>query len=412
MVDRMVRMGMGVFVGAWVARYLGPPQFGSLSFALSFVALFGTVGTLGLETIVARDVARAPSETAEILGTAFALRAWGSTLAPLLAFATICLIQPNDRTTLLLVGLLSTGLIFQAFDAIDSYFQSQVKSKLTVWAKNSAFLLATCIRVLLVHARAPLWSFAAAQVVESALGAIGLLISYRWIGGRPSAWRVQKWRAIQMLRQSWPVILSGMAVVIYMRIDMVMLKQMKGDTAVGIYATATRLSEVWYFIPVAIVSSVSPSIIRAKNNPTIYYQRIERLFSLMTMMALVIGAGIAFGSGWIVHVLYSDEYSAAAPVLAVHVWASVFVFLGVAQGPWNMSEDLMKLSFYRTLAGALVNVLLNLILIPKYSVMGAAVATVVAYAVAAVFANAFNIRTRPIFFLQMRSFIPRRLRNP
>ncbi len=183
MADRVVRMGMGVFVGVWVARYLGPSQFGNLSFAVSFVALFGTIGTLGLESIVARDIVRDPADTPEILGTAFTLRAWGSILAPLLAFATIRLIQPNDRTTLLLVGLLSVGLLFQAFDTIDSYFQSQVKSKLTVLAKNSAFLLAFGVRVLLINAKAPLWSFAAAQVAELGLGAIGLLVGYRWSGG-------------------------------------------------------------------------------------------------------------------------------------------------------------------------------------------------------------------------------------
>jgi PST family polysaccharide transporter len=184
---------------------------------------------------------------------------------------------------------------------------------------------------------------------------------------------------------------------------------MQGDRAVGIYATATRISEVWYFIPVAIVSSISPTIIRSKDNPKLYYGRIGNLFALMSALALIGGAGIALCSQWIIHFLYSNAYDAAAPVLAVHVWASLFVFLGVAQDPWNVSENLLTLAFYRTLVGAVTNVLLNLVLIPKYSAMGAAIATVVSYGIAGVFANAFDARTRPIFYLQMKSLLPHKL---
>jgi PST family polysaccharide transporter len=281
-----------------------------------------------------------------------------------------------------------------------------VQAKLTVWAKNSAFLVAAAIRVLLIHWGAPLWSFAAAQLAELALGAVGLTTLYHWRGGRVTLWRARGRRALQLLSESWPVILTGMAIMVYMRIDMVMLKLMQGDDAVGLYATATRISEVWYFVPVAIVSSVSPSIIRAKDEPRIYYERIRKLFSVMSFIALLIGTVIALSSKWIVHVLYADAFSAAAPVLAVHIWASLFVFLGVAQGPWNVSQNLLRLGFYRTLAGAICNVVLNLLLIPKLSAMGAAIATVVSYAIAGVFANALDARTRPIFVMQVRSILP------
>ena len=411
MIDRVLRMGLGVLVGVLVARYLGPTEYGILSFALSFIALFGTVTTLGLESVVARDIIREGSAAPQILGTAFTLRICASVLAPWLVIATIRWIQPYDSTTLALVSLLSLGMIFQAFDTIDSYFQAQVRSRLTVWAKNSAFLLTAGVRLWLIHAGAPLWTFAAAQVAELALGAIGMIIAYRWTGGRMSLWRAQKDRAFRLLQQSWPVMLTGMAIMIYMRIDMVMLKVMQGDRAVGIYATATRISEVWYFVPITIVSSVSPAIIRAKNNPSLYYERIGKLFSLMTLIACVGGACIALSSRWIIHALYSNAFSAAAPILAVHVWASIFVFLGVAQDPWNVSENLLRLGFYRTLAGAVTNVLLNLLLIPQLSAMGAAIATVISYSIAGVFANAFDLRTRPIFILQLRSLLPSSLWN-
>jgi polysaccharide transporter, PST family len=408
MVDRIVRMGMGLFVGVWVARYLGPAQFGSLNFAIAFVALIGSMATLGLDGIVVREVLHNAGDTHEILGTTLALRSTGGLLAAGVSIAAVWLIQPHDREALLLVSILSLTLVFQAFDTIDSFFQSQVRSKITVWAKNGAFLVFAAIRVSLIYARAPLWAFASALAGEVVLGAGGLAIGYRLSGGRMLSWRSSKKRAGYLLQQSWPVIFSAMAIMVYMRLDTVMLKVMKGDFAVGMYSAATKVSEVWYFIPVAIVSSVSPAIMRAKDDPKLFYGRLRKLFSLMTLSACVIGTIVALASHAIIRILYSHSYSDAAPVLAVHVWASVFVFLGVAQSPWDISKNMLKLSLYRTLAGAVINVAMNLYLIPRYSAMGAAIATVVSYAISGVFANALSARTRPIFYMQMKSFIPAR----
>jgi len=408
MVDRIVRMGMGLFVGVWIARYLGPVEFGSLNFALAFVALFSTASTLGLESIIVREVLHNSAETNEILGTSLALRSVGGLFSVAVSIATLKLIQPHDHQALLLVSILSLTLLVQAFDTIDSFFQSQVKSRITVWAKNLAFLVFAAARVALIHAKAPVWTFAAAYTSEIVLGAISLAIGYRLAGGRMFAWRVSKTKAIYLLKHSWPVIFSGLAIMVYVRLDMIMLKIMKGDFEVGLYSAATRVSEVWYFIPTAIVSSVSPAIMKVKDDPELFYGRLRKLFSMMTLTACVIGSVVAFSSHMIIHVLYSDAYSRAAPVLAVHVWASVFVFLGVAQSPWNLSKNLLKLSLYWTLAGAVINACINLVLIPKYGAMGAAIATVFSYAVAGVFANVFNARTRPIFYMQLKSFIPTR----
>jgi len=406
MFDRIVRMGMGLFVTVWIARYLGPVQFGSLNFAIAFVALFGTLATLGLDGIVVRELLHTAGETYETLGTTFALRFGGGLLALAVSIATLFLIQFHDRQALLLVSILSLTLVFQAFDTIDLFFQSQVRSKITVWAKNGAFLVFAAIRVALIHAKAPVSAFAAAMAGEAALGAAGLILGYRLSKGRMLSWRSSKTRAVHLLHQGWPVVLSGMAIMVYMRLDTVMLKTMQGDFAVGLYAAATRVSEVWYFIPMAIVSSVSPAIMRVKDDPELFHSRLRNLFSLMTISALVIGSVVALASRAVIRVLYSHAYSGAAPVLAIHIWASVFVFLGVAQSPYDLSKNLLKFSLYRTVTGAVINVAMNLYLIPRYSAIGAAIATVVSYAISGVFANVFFEKTRPIFHMQMSSILP------
>jgi PST family polysaccharide transporter len=340
------------------------------------------------------------------MGSALALRVGGSFLALLVSVMSVKLIEPHDPMALLLVGIVATGLVFQAFDTIDSYFQSQVQSKLTVWAKNAAFLLIAGLRIFLIQIKAPVWTFAVAGVAELALGAIGLIIAYSMVGGNLLKWRTSLRKSADLLIQGWPLILSGMTIMIYMRIDTVMLKVMQGDAAAGLYAAATKISEVWYFIPSAIVTSVSPAIMRSKSNPELYYKRLRTLFSTMILTSVTIGSCIALASHWIVEHLYSGAYTKAGPVLAVHIWASVFVFLGVAQSPWDVSENLLKLSLYRTTAGAVANVTINLFLIPRYSAMGAAIATVVSYAISSTIANAFDARTRPIFLLQLKSFVP------
>ena len=408
MVDRVVRMGMGLFVGVWTARYLGPAQFGSLNFAVAYIALFGSVATLGLDGLVVREVLHHPEDRHEILGTTLALRATAGLLAAVASIAVLCLIQPHDRQALLLVSIYSVTLVFQAFDTIDAFFQSQVQSKITVWAKNGAFLVVAAIRVALIYTKAPVWAFVSALAGEVVLGAVGLVLGYRLSGGEIFSWRRNRKRAAQLLQQSWPIIFSSMAIMVYMRLDMVMLKMMQGEFAVGLYAAATRISEVWYFIPLAIVSSVSPAIMRAKDDPDLFYGRLRKLFSLMTLSACTIGTIVALLSGTIVRILYSNSYRGAGPVLAVHVWASVFVFLGCAQSPWDITKNLLKLSMFRTALGAVINVAMNLYLIPRYSAMGAAIATVVSYAISGVFANVFSARTRPIFYMQIRSFVPQR----
>ena len=158
----------------------------------------------------------------------------------------------------------------------------------------------------LIYVKAPVWCFAAAYSGEIALSAVGLVLGYRLSGGRISAWRSSRARAVYLLEQSWPVIFSGMAIMIYMRLDMVMLKLMQGNFAVGLYSAATRVSEVWYFIPIAIVSSVSPAIMRAKCDPELLYGRMRKLFSLMTMTACVIGSMVASTSPAIIRILYSS----------------------------------------------------------------------------------------------------------
>ena len=177
--------------------------------------------------------------------------------------------------------------------------------------------------------------------------------------------------------------LAGLAVTLYMRIDVVMLQEIVGDREVGIYAAATRISEIWYFLPGIIVASVSPAIIKAHSADSgKYISKLKQLYFVMTWMAIGIALPLSFLSGAMVSLLFGNDFAEAAPVLAIHLWASVAVFLGVASSQYLLVENLQKISFYRTLIGLVVNVILNLMLIPDMGAKGAAIATVISYFVA------------------------------
>lgn len=405
--DKVLRMGVGLLVGVWVARYLGPQQFGLLSFATAFIGLFGAVAGLGLQSIVVRDIVRDPTCKEETLGTAAVLQLAGGVLAYGLILGTIFLLRPDDALAKWLVAILGSMMLFKASEVAMYWFESQVLSKYTVWVQNGSFLAFAAVKVALIMGNAPLLAFAWATMAEAALVALLLLAMLGIHGPRLRKLKVSLARAKVLLADSWPLMLSGIAIMVYMKIDQIMLGQMLGDQAVGIYSAATRISEVWYFIPMMIVASVFPAILEAKKqSEALYHQRLQRLYDLMVWLAVAVALPMTFLAGPLVNLLYGAAFSEAGTVLAIHIWASVFVFLGVASSQWYVAENRQILSFQRTLLGAVINVVLNYLIIPIYGATGAAYATVLAQASVGLLFDIFQKETRLMFLMKIKSFNP------
>jgi O-antigen/teichoic acid export membrane protein len=212
-----------------------------------------------------------------------------------------------------------------------------------------------------------------------------------------------------MLKNSWPLILSGIAVSLYMRIDQIMIKEILGEREVGLYSAAVRLSEAWYFVPVIIASSLFPAILNArKADREIFNKRLQRLYSTMVYLAIGVALPVTLVSESVVTTLYGVHYQDAGIILSIHIWAGLFVGLGVVNGQWFLAENLQSLATRNTLIGAAANVALNYIFIPIYGVMGAASATFISYGISAYFSLLFNVKTRDRFFAISRSFILRK----
>lgn len=377
-VDKVIRLGVGLFVSVWVARYLGPEKFGILSYAIAYVALFTAFAKLGLDSVVVRNIVRDPSHKEEILGTAFILKIIGGVLTLLLTVGVISLIRPDEVLTRWLVGIIAAGMTFQAFDTIDFWFQSQIQSKYTVYAKNGSFLVISMVKVALIFLNAPLIAFAWAGLAEVILGSIGLVIVYKVKGYYLKAWSSNLIQVRNLLKDSWPLILSGLLIMIYMRIDQVMLGELTTNKDVGIYSASVYLVEFWYFIPMAITVSVFPVIVESKSlGKNIYDLRMQRLYDLMVWMAVIVALLVSIFSQQIIEMLYGNKYNGAAPVLAIQAWMTTMMFFNVARGKWLLSEGRMKDIMLLNSIAALLNIAGNYFLIPLYGAVGASVASLI-----------------------------------
>jgi len=258
----------------------------------------------------------------------------------------------------------------------------------------------------LLYMGAPLLAFACAASAEIALGAIGLLVTYQRLGHIILKLRGGLVRARTLLAGSWPLMLSSLGVWVYMRVDQLMLGTMADDRTLGIYSAAVRLAEAWYFVPMVIVSSVFPSIVQLKNqDPHLYYQRVQKLFNLMSALSYAVVIPTSFLAGPIITLLFGPSYLEAAPILLVLMWSGLFVSLGVAREAWIVTEGLAPFSLATTIVGAVCNVALNLLLIPRYGAMGAAVATLVAQWAAVSLSTLFRHETRPVFRMQAKAVL-------
>ena len=401
--ERALRIAVSLFVGIYVARYLGPERFGLLSYALSFVGIFVALATLGLDEVVVRELIKTPEQREKILGTSFLLKLVGT----LLMWAAILVAIPrteNDLQTNILIIIIAFGTVFQAFNVIDLNFQAKVKSKYVVHAQFIQLIISSIVKIILVVNEAPLIWFASVYSLDVIVLAMGLVFAYLYNGDNIFSWKWSFETSKYLLHDSWPLILAGVVISVYMKIDQVMIKEMLGAKEVGLYAAAVKLSEAWYFIPMAIASSLFPAIINAKvYQKEVYYQRLQKLYDLMVWIAIAIALPTTFLSTLVVEFLYGKEYLGSSSVLIIHIWTAVFVFLGVASSKYLLAENFIKKTFYRTFIGALLNIIMNYYLIGIIGIQGAAISTLVSHFFAAYFYDILDKDLRIMFIMKTKS---------
>ncbi|MEH6889049.1 flippase [Bacillus sp. JJ864] len=411
--DKVFTMVIGVFVMALVARYLGPERYGLYNYALAFVTLFTALSTLGLETLSIKSIVHQEEEEGTILYTSLVLRVIGGTFLTFLTSVIIRLFAPNEPLVHLLVMIMSFTMIIKSLEVIEYWIQAHQKSKISSLIRMGAYVFSALLKVAFVFLEGSLFHLALIYMSDALIVGIALVIAYFKNRTSYTKWKFKFQYAKKILSQSWYLILSGLMVTLYMQVDKVMLGSMlTNKKELGMYSAASQIANMWYFVPLAVITSFQPIIMKKKlETHEKYINAMQTLYSIVAWIGIVFGLFIILFSDFIVSILYGQEYNHAADIITVSVWAGTFATLGSARSIWLLVENLQKYTLFYTLVGLVINVGLNYLLIPTYGGFGAAFATLIAQIFANVFALALFKKTRISSIMIIRAFSPKYLFN-
>lgn len=387
---QMFSLLISFFVGAWLARYLGPENYGVFNYAISFAGLFGFIAPLGVDAILSRDLVVHPEKRDELMGTAFGLKLIGGIIAFLSASLAAYFLETSYLIKIIVV-IFSFNFVLSSFNIISTFFSSNVESKKNVKVLFFSSLIAAILKIALITFRVGIIWLSVILLLEFAIQSIGFISSYKKDNLLIKKWRFNKVLAGSILKKSWFLMLASAAAFIYLKIDQVMIGKMMSATDVGLYAAAVKLADIWYFIPGIICASLFPAIINAKKiSDKIYRNRLNNLYWFMFVASILIALPITLFSRSLISFIFGFQYIGASSILQIYVWAGVGMFLGIAVNQYLLSENMMKTIFVLSFLTMTVNVMLNLILIPYLGLNGAALATLVSYLITPLFVFTFG----------------------
>ncbi|MCB5195591.1 flippase [Deefgea salmonis] len=378
--EKIIRMFSGVIVGLWIARYLGPSQYGMYTFALAWVSLFNAIAWFGVGENVIRNLVREEGSEGELMGAAFAIRLFGSILAGVLAIAGILITHGNDLLLVKLVIFMSLAIPFAEMPAgIFLFFQSKLDVAKPVMAQNIIRILAAIFRIILVIGAFELIWFGFAILIESALICASLFLLYKIYGGKISTWRYRLSSIVLMLRQGAPIALASLVGSLSARTDQLMLGWFTNFSQVGMYSAALRFSEIWWSFAPIIMNSLSPKYIFNIENEAVLKQNISNIMAYLFLLSFIPVVGVLVLGQYAIPFLLGEQYADALPILYVHVFMAILIFFDAPTGQYLLAQQRQKQMIWKSFFLLLVNFMLNYLFIPLWGALGAAIATLCSY---------------------------------
>ncbi|CAN5195015.1 flippase [soil metagenome] len=405
-IERGVRLGFGLVVGILVARYLGPSDYGKLNYVITFALIIEAISSLGLDNIIIKKIVALKDRQFEIVNTSLTLRLISSIILIPVGILLIHLLR-DDYAINLLAYIILSSVVFRSIDVTDYWFQSYINSKYVVYSKIISFTFYGFIRLLFIYLGSTVISFGVAFLLEGIIRS--LILGWFYVKKSGSLFGIRiDWKLSKLLlKESWPLLFSAITVMIYMKIDIVMLGSMSTDNEVGLYTAAVKLSELWYNIPVIITATLFPLILKYRKESTqLFNERMQMLYDIMFISMLCVSIIIFFTTDQIISLLFGLEYLPASNMLAIHVWSTIFITFSVIRGKWLIANNLEIYTAITQGLGAITNVILNIILIPKWQGIGASIATLISYFIATTVASCLFKNLREEFKLQIRSYFP------
>lgn len=407
MTGKIVNMLGALFVGILVARYLGPKNYGLMNYVISYVSLFTIIASFGLSNIEVRELSKNPNQKERILGTCFSIRFVFSTIAYIFLALSLVFYETDSITSLMILVYGITLYTTCCFELIRNYFTSIVKNEYIVKSEITRTIIGAGIKILLLYLEAPLFVFIIAVVFDTILVASGYSLSYKVLVGSFRDWKFDKTLIPYFVKQSFPLVLSGAAIIIYQKIDQVMIGNMIDKESVGYFATAGKFLDIILFLPTVLTQTVAPVLVKIYNdgNTSLYNEKAYKFVSIVVWLAIVISFIFSLSAYWLVHLTYGDKYLAAVPILQIMVWKTVGTALSSSGGQLIVIEKKQKWAVIRNIMGCIACVLLNYLLIPRYGIIGSAWVTIITVFISGFLANILIRPYRYIFRIEAKALL-------
>ena len=376
--EKIIQMLISLVVSLLTARYLGPSNYGLINYAMSFVAFFSSFCTLGINSVLVRELVDRPEREGEVLGTTLVLQSISSLLSAITIVAVVSIIDRHEPTTILVAALCSVGVVFNVFGSLNYWFQRHLRSRFTAIATLVAYIATAIYRIVLMVSGQNVTLFALATSVDHVCIAVLLFLFYRKCGGQRLSFSKEYGK--ELLSRSKHFILSGLMVAIYGQTDKLMLKQMLDVTQTGFYSTATTINNLWCFILVAVIDSMVPGVMEAQKagDEALFRKKNRQMYAIVFYASMCVAVLFNIFAELVVWILYGKAYLPAAMPLRIVSWYTAFSYLGVARNAWIVSKNRQKHLFKLYAMAAMGNVLLNYFLIPVWGANGAALASLIA----------------------------------
>jgi len=380
---------INLLVGLLTARYLGPSNYGIINYAGAYIAFFTSLCTLGINSVLVKELIDNPDKEGEILGSSILMRMASSILSAITIIGIVSVVDRDEPTTVLVVALCSIGVIFHVFEVFNYWFQAQLKSKITSMASLVAYAITAAYKVYLIVTDKSIEYFTVSTSIDYIVVAIILYICYKKHNGQKLSCSLATGKRI--LSKSCHFILPGLMVAVYGQTDKLMLKQLISDTEIGYYSTATTVCNMWVFVMGAIITSVYPSIMQAnKDGNEKEFERLNKiLYAIVFYLSVFVSVLFAVLAEPVIYILYGEAYLPSVNPLRIITWYTAFSYLGVARNAWVVGKDKQKYLIWIYMSAALSNVLFNIWLIPIWGASGAALASLIAQIVTVMVAPFF-----------------------
>lgn len=400
-VGKVVTLLSSLLVGILVARYLGPEQYGLMNYVVSIVALFGVFTTFGTTEIIIRELAKKDLPKEVILGTSFQLRL-ALALITIIGLVIYAYLAGETFEIAFMIMIYSSSLFFGCFDVIRYYFTSIVQNEYVVKSEIFRTLIGAIIKIVLLLINAPLWAFVIALAVDFFLLACGYITAYSKKVGKIMEWEFNWEFGRRLLITSFPLLISGAAMVVYQRIDQVMIAKMLNDEQLGYFSTATSFLGVTVFIPAIMIQTVAPILVRHyKDNIAVYKVKAQQMMNITTWATFVISCVLSAFSYYIIRYTYGIDYLAAIPAMQILAFKAVGMALITTGGQLIVIENIHQLAFIRNILSCVVCVICNYILIPQWGIIGSAWATIITVFFTGSISNLFIPQYHHIFRMQI-----------